>query len=174
MVSNLAIAIVSVGLLTGSPQSPEWEASYGKALKATRSENSPLLVVLDKPNTDEARLEPELLAEDAVSGDDTKLLRPYRLCHVDVTTKYGRKVASAFRAKRFPHVAIIDKTGSTVIFRKSGKIEAKEWEQILDRHKSGDRTLAKAVSRVTHKLSDTLSDKPVSRPYCPNCQRNSF
>jgi hypothetical protein len=174
MVSYLAIAILSVGLLSGSPQTPQWEASYGKALKATRSENSPLLVVLDKPDSDEARLEPELLAEDTVSGDDTKLLRPYRLCHVDVTTKYGRRVAKAFRAKRFPHVAIIDKTGSKVIFRKSGKIEAKEWEQILERHKSGDRTLAKAVSRSSYKPSEGLSHQPVSRPYCPNCQRNSF
>ena len=174
MVSYLAIAILSVGLLSGSPQPPEWEASYGKALKATRSENSPLLVVLDKPNSDEARLEPELLAEDADSSDKTKRLRPYRLCHVDVTTKYGRRVARAFRAKRFPHVAIIDKTGSTVIFRKSGKIEAKEWEQILETHKSGDRTLAKAVSRTSYKPSESVSDKPVSRPYCPNCQRNSF
>jgi len=174
MVSSLAIAILSVGLLAGSPQPPQWEASYGKALKATRDEKSPLLVVLDKPDSDEARLGPELLGEDAVRGGETKLLRPYRLCHVDVTTKYGRRVARAFRARRFPHVAIIDKTGSTVIFHKSGKIEASEWEQILEQHKSGDRTLAKTVSRTSYKPSESLSEKPVSRPYCPNCQRNSF
>jgi hypothetical protein len=174
MVSYLAIVVLSVGLLAGAPHPPQWEASYGKALKATRSDKSPLLVVLDKPNSDEARLEPELLGKEAVSGDETELLRPYRLCHVDVTTKYGRKVASAFRAKRFPHVAIIDKTGSTVIFRKSGQIEPAEWEKILERHKSGDRTLAKTVSRTSYKPSESISGKPASRPYCPNCQRNSF
>jgi hypothetical protein len=174
MVSYLVIAVLSVGLLAGSPQTPQWEASYGKALEATRDAKSPLLVVLDEPSSDEARLEPELLGTDEVAREEIKLLRPYRLCRVDVTTKYGRKVARAFRAKRFPHVAIIDKTGSTVIFRKSGQIAPAEWEQILERHKTGDRTLAKTVSRTSYKPSETISQQPVSRPYCPSCQRSSF
>jgi hypothetical protein len=170
MVSSLAIAVFSIGLLAGSPQPPQWEASYGKALEATRDEKSPLLVVLDEPNSEQARLEPELLGQADVGKDDVKLLRPYRLCHVDVTTKYGRRVARAFRAKRFPHVAIIDRTGSTVIFRKSGQIEPKEWEQILVDHKSG-KVPAKAVSRTSYKPNDSVGE---SRPYCPSCQRNSF
>jgi hypothetical protein len=159
-------------LLSGSSDAPVWEASYGKALEATRDEKSPLLVVLDKPNSDDARLEPELLGEEEVGQSDAKLLRPYRLCHVDVTTKYGRRVARAFRAKRFPHVAIIDRTGEKVIFRKSGQIEPKEWEQILVDHKSG-KVPAKAVSRTSYKPSESNSDSP-GRPYCPSCQRNSF
>jgi hypothetical protein len=170
MVSSLAIAVLSVGLLAGSPQQPQWEESYGKALEATRDAKSPLLVVLDKPDSDEARMEPELLGQEDVGSDDVKLLKPYRLCHVDVTTKYGRKVARAFRAKRFPHVAIIDRTGQRVIFRKSGQIEPKEWEQILVEHKTG-KIPAKAVSRTTYKPSESYSE---SRPYCPSCQRNSF
>ena len=177
MVSYLAIAILSVGLLAGAPQQPQWEASYGKALEATRDEgNSPLLVVLEKPDSDDARLEPELLGKDqeVVGSDDIELLQPYELCHVDVTTKYGRKVADAFRAKKFPHVAIIDKTGSTVIFHKSGKIDPKEWEQILQRHKSGDRSLARTMSRTSYKPSESVADSPASQPYCPSCQRSSF
>jgi hypothetical protein len=112
------------------------------------------------------------LGEEEVGQSDAKLLRPYRLCHVDVTTKYGRRVARAFRAKRFPHVAIIDRTGEKVIFRKSGQIEPKEWEQILVDHKSG-KVPAKAVSRTSYKPSENNSDSP-GRPYCPSCQRNSF
>jgi hypothetical protein len=161
---------MSVGLLAGSPESPQWEASYGKALEATRDAKSPLLVVLDEPNSDEARVKPELLGQEDVSTDEVKLLKPYRLCHVDVTTKYGRKVAKAFRAKRFPHVAIIDRTGKTVIFRKSGQIEPTEWKEILVEHKSG-KVPAQAVSRTSYKLNESDS---VSRPYCPSCQRNSF
>jgi hypothetical protein len=174
MVYYLAIALLSVGLLAKAPETPQWEASYAKALKATRDENSPLLVVLDEPNSDNARLQPELLGQQDESTRGIKLLRPYRLCHIDVSTKYGRRVAKAFRAKRFPHVAIIDRTGSTVIFRKTGKIQPKEWEQILETHKSGDRTLAKTVSRTSYKPSGSISNKPASRPYCPNCQRKSF
>jgi hypothetical protein len=177
MVSYLAIAISSIGLLAGTPHQPQWEASYGKALEATRDEgSSPLLVVLDKPDSEEARLEPELLGKDqkVEANNEIKLLKPYELCHVDVTTKYGQKVANAFRAKKFPHVAIIDKTGSTVIFHKSGKIGMKEWEQILEQHKSGERSLANATSHTVYKPNDPVVESPVSQPYCPSCQRSSF
>ena len=172
MLNYLATAILAIGAMAATPQQAQWQSSYGKALKATRAADEPLLVVLDKPNSENARLAPELLSED-VDGGDADLLRPYQLCRVDVTTKYGRKVAKAFHATSFPHVAIIDKTGSTVIFRKSGDIRAEEWQRILSRHKSGDRSLAKAVSRTTYKKSGNMSSD-VLRPSCPNCQRNSF
>ncbi len=171
MLCYLATATLAIGALLGAPQRTQWESSYGKALEASRDAEAPLLVVLDKPNTEEARLSPELLDEGTAKGSESAL-RPYQLCHVDVTTKYGKKVAKAFHATSFPHVAIIDNTGSTVIFRKSGNIEADEWQRILTRHKSGDRSLAKAVSRTSYKRSTSSSD--VLKPYCPNCQRNSF
>jgi hypothetical protein len=170
MTCYLVTATLAIGVLATTPQPPAWEASYAKALQSTRAAESPLLVVLDKPSSEDARLEPELLSEGAVSGEKTELLRPYRLCHVDVSTRYGKKVARAFGAKSFPHVAIIDKTGSSVIFRKSGKIQSKEWKGILTRHRLGERT---SVSRMTYKPTGT-DRSPASRPYCPNCQRNSF
>jgi hypothetical protein len=172
MLYYLATATLTINAMAALPQQTAWESSYGKALEATREADEPLLVVLDKPNSKEARLAPELLNEEADSGADARLLKPYQLCHVDVSTGYGKKVAKAFQATSFPHVAIIDKTGSTVIFRKSGKIQADEWQRILTRHKSGDRSLARSVSRTVYKPSGTSSD--VLRPYCPNCQRNSF
>ena len=171
MLYYLATATLTVSAMAAVPQPAQWESSYGKALEATREADAPLLVVLDKPNSKEARLAPELLNEEVASGEDGKLLKPYRLCHVDVSTGYGKKVAKAFHATSFPHVAIIDKTGSTVIFRKSGKIQADEWQQILAKHKSGDRSLARSVSRTSYKPSGS-SD--VLRPDCPNCQRNQF
>src|SRR5436190_23001386 len=116
MINFVATATLAIGLLAAAPKAPQWETSYGKALEETRAGSDPLLVVLDKPNSKEARIEPALLSEDK-AGDTSKLLRPYRLCHVDVTTDYGQKVAQAFHAKDFPHVAIIDKTGSMVIFK---------------------------------------------------------
>lgn len=151
MINYLATATMAIGLLAAAPKAPQWEASYGKALEETRSGQDPLLVVLDKPNSEQARIEPALLSEDTASSDNTKLLRPYRLCHVDVTTDYGQKVADAFHAKDFPHVAIIDKTGSVVIFHKSGQIKEAEWQKILTSYKTGDRP---------------------AKPYCPNCQRS--
>jgi len=167
MTSYLATATLAVGMLATAPKPVQWEQSYGKALEATRAGQDPLLVVLDKPNSEDARIEPELISEDGNSGEKIELLKPYRLCHVDVTTEYGQKVAKAFKAKDFPHVAIIDKTGSVVIYHKSGKIGSNEWAKALTKHKSGERA---AVSRVSYKPSGSNPDKP----YCPNCQRQQF
>jgi hypothetical protein len=150
MMNFIATATLAIGVLAASPKAPQWETSYGKALEETRAGQDPLLVVLDKPNSKDARIEPALLSEEKATTDTSKLLKPYRLCHVDVTTEYGQKVAEVFHAKEFPHVAIIDKTGSMVIFKKTGQIDSAEWEKILTKNKAGER------------------------PYCPNCQRNKF
>ena len=162
MINFLATATLAIGMMATAPRAPQWENSYGKALEATRAGQDPLLVVLDKPESDDARLEPSLLSEDNANGDTSKLLSPYRLCHVDVSTEYGKKIAKAFKAKDFPHVAIIDKTGSVVIFKKSGQINQDEWKEILASHKSGER----------HHL--TMKPVSQSKPYCPNCQRQQF
>jgi hypothetical protein len=175
MVSYLATAILSVGVLSSAPQPLHWEASYGKALEATRSENTPLLIVIDKPNCKKAGIDPELLEENVIGGEDVDLLRPYQLCRVDVTTRYGKKVADAFGATRFPHVAIIDRTGSTVLYRQSGQLDIDEWESVLARHKSGERPVARTISRRIYQPSDIgLYNMPISRPSCPNCQRSAF
>jgi hypothetical protein len=173
MLSFLATATLTICAMAAAGKPAQWETSYGKALKATRKADAPLLVVLDKPSSKEARLAPELLNEEMSDAEANELLQPYQLCHVDVTTTYGKKVAKAFHVKSFPHVAIIDKTGSKVIFRKSGEIKTAEWERILARHKSGDRSLAKSVSRTSYKPAGSSSSE-VLRPNCPNCQRNSF
>jgi hypothetical protein len=154
MINFLATATMLVGLVAAAPNAPHWEASYGKALEATRAGQDPLLVVLDKPGSKADRIEPALLSEDKASGENSKLLRPYRLCHVDVSTDYGQKVAQAFHAKSFPHVAIIDKSGSMVIFKKTGQIKQGEWQEILTKNKSGERPSS------------------INRSYCPNCQRS--
>jgi hypothetical protein len=173
----LAVSTVAVGLLAANPQPQAWQASYGKALKATKAANSPLLVVLDKPNNEDARIAPELLQLQDDGGQTTQLLQPYTLCHVDVTTDYGKKVASAFRATRFPHVAIIDKTGSTVIYHTSGKIDASQWTQVLSRHKNGQRTSVQAATHMSYKpVQPVIYSDPISigGSYCPSCQRQSF
>jgi hypothetical protein len=173
MLCYLATAALAIGALLAAPEQTKWESSYGKALEATRAADAPLLVVLDKPKSKDARLAPELLNAKKAEGSDGALLKPYQLCHVDVSTAYGKKVAKAFHATTFPQVSIIDKTGKTVIFTKTGDIKPEEWQQILVRHKSGDKSLAKTVSRTVYKpLSSGSSDG--ARPYCPNCQRNSF
>ena len=184
MVSYLATAMIAVGLLAATPQPPQWESDYGKALEATRAGEKPLLVVLDKPAEAEGRMDSALLSEGAISGQPFELLSHYELCHVDVTTKYGKKVADAFRASSFPYVAIIDKTGSVILFSKTGKIAANEWQETLDVHQKGERSDSVALSRgrtthVSYKVGDeqvqfeSPSQAYNGGSYCPSCQRKA-
>ncbi|MEM9660163.1 MAG: hypothetical protein AAF961_17500, partial [Planctomycetota bacterium] len=119
MVSSLTAVLIAATSLAAAASQPEqqWESDYGKALAATRKVNRPLLVVIDKPSDEKARLGDKLLN---VEGEYGKLLKSYELCHVDAATEYGRKVAQSFGAKSFPHTSIIDKTGAVVLFKKAG------------------------------------------------------
>lgn len=182
MVSYLATATLAVSLLASTPQPLQWQADYGQALEATRAGDQPLLVVLDDPDAEQARLEPELLSHGEISGAESDLLRPYHLCHVDVSTDYGKKVAKAFKAEDFPFTAIIDKTGSVIIFSKAGKLANEEWQDVLKKYREGDRpgasTASQATTRVSYKISQDSSQASTpdiqSPNYCPSCQRRSM
>jgi len=176
MVTTLATAILAVGFLTAKSESPQWNSDYGRALEATRVEEKPLLVVLDKPAEKDARLDPALLTE-GESGEQQELLSPYELCHVDVSTKYGKSVAKAFRAKVFPHTAIIDRTGSVILFSKTGKMKPDQWENTLLSYRKGTRN--GRLTHVAYKKSDdslefeTPSEARQGKSYCPSCQRKN-
>jgi hypothetical protein len=168
--------MLAIGVLASDPQPVEWQADYGDALEATRaSEEKPLLVVLDEPKAEETRVQPALLHEGSTDVKETKLLKHYRLVHIDASTKYGQRVAGVFRAKRFPHMAIIDKSGKVVLFKKSGKISSTEWDNALEAHQDGERVAAKHVS---YKLGDDASESSTpaysNKSYCPSCQRKSW
>jgi hypothetical protein len=176
MPSIIATAVLAVASINAGAAPLQWEPSYGKALEAARADQQPLLVVLDKPGTADASLASERLrpADDNIEAE---LLKRYELCHVDVTTDYGRRVAEAFKAKSFPYVAVIDKTGSVVMYSKAGKFAEGEWEQMLVKYRSGDRSLA--VSRVTYKPTGSIMfQNPTSGSLmsgsCPSCQRRAF
>ncbi len=174
MVSYLATAILAVSVLAGTPQPVEWQADYGKALAETRAGDQPLLVVLDEPKTDDARVEPALLGDGTSNTPDAELLHHYRLCHVDASTPYGKKVAGVFAVKRFPHVAIIDRSGSVILYSKSGRIAQNEWRTALRTHQDGTRPL----HRISYKLiGDSSEPSPTpansNSSYCPSCQRRS-
>jgi hypothetical protein len=172
-----------------------WHADYGKALAETKQDGQPLLVVFDKPGDEQQRLDKSLLS--AESGAFP--LDSYALCHIDVTTDYGKQVAEGFKVTEFPHVAIIDKSGSVILKRVSGDISKAEWKDVLKKHADGLRvgavtqTVAKpVVSEVTTTASTVVQDAatpsatyaPVvttpaavsypsvapARPFCPSCQ----
>jgi hypothetical protein len=164
--------MLAVSVLAGTPQPVEWQPDYGKALEETRAGDQPLLVVLDEPKTDDTRVEPALLGEGTANSPEAELLHRYHLCHVDASTPYGKKVAAVFAVKRLPHVAIIDKSGSVILYSKSGKIAQNEWRTALRSHQDGTRPLHRISFKLTGDSSESSSTPDYSNPsYCPSCQR---
>ncbi|MEK6233863.1 MAG: hypothetical protein N2C14_04045, partial [Planctomycetales bacterium] len=119
-------------------------ASYGEALKQTRSQQVPLLIVLDDPASEEDRLEQIQTMSDDPSH--AKLLGNYKLCRVNVSTDYGKKVAGAFQVAKFPHTVVIDRTGTWQLFKKTGRISTQEWVATLETHKEGNRESSSGFS----------------------------
>lgn len=163
MVQSIAAALMAVTSLATLPSKVEWTADYGKALAATRSDQRPLLVVLDIPSQQDSAIDESLLSTE---GDQAALLASYELCHVDVSTEYGQQVAKAFGATQFPHTAIIDRTGAVVIFKKPGQIESGEWNATLTKYQAGNRPVA-----VTAYYGGSYPSASSAKPYCPSCQR---
>lgn len=174
MVSYLATATIAASLLAALPETIVWETDYGKALKATRADDQPLLVVLEKP-AQEPSVQQVAYQETAVTTEDAELLAPYQLCKIDATTEYGQKVAKVFGVKQFPYTAIIDKTGSVIIFAESGELTTDEWRTTLATFKDGNRSDAVLASTKSG-TSAVMFRKPYSQTtnddYCPSCQKD--
>jgi hypothetical protein len=170
MVHYLAVALIAASFAATS-ETTNWQADYGKALEATRSDQRPLLVVLDVPSNPQASLDGELLALD---GDQAELLASYELCHVDVSTEYGKRVAEAFKATQFPHTSIIDRSGSVVIFKKPGAIAPAEWSATLAKYKSGAKPTAQTAYYRGGSIMSTSYPTMSNSSYCPSCQRQAM
>jgi len=151
----------------------KWQADYGKALAATRSNDRPLLVVLDVPADAKSSIPREQVDTTGAQG---KLLNSYQLCRVDVSTKYGQKVAQVFKADKFPFTAIIDKTGSVVLCKKNGQLSSEEWEGVLATYQQGKQVTANRHTSAYRggKFSGGSPSLSVENPsYCPSCQKRA-
>ena len=134
MYSLFFTVVVAVTSVSPTADALSWMHDYGQAIKVTRLEQRPLLLMLDNPSRREWRVRRAKLW-----GDETQaeLLKHYTLCYVDVTTPYGRRVAKAFQVSELPQTTIIDTTGSSIIFQHTGHMNTIDWVSALVSHRSG-------------------------------------
>jgi len=170
MVQALAAALLAASFAVSADKA-DWQADYGKALAATRTDQKPLLVVLDVPSNPQSAVDSSLLALDGKQAD---LLASYELCHVDVSTEYGKKVAEAFHATQLPHTSIIDRSGSVVIFKKPGAITESEWSTTLAKYQTGERPTAQTSFYRGGSVMPTSYPVMSNSSYCPSCQRRAM
>ena len=134
---NILLSItLTASLLAATPGTLKWSGDYGAALKSAQSNARPLLIMLDKPGDSEHRFSPVRLSSGPIGRS---LLSKYELCHVDVTTPYGEKVAAAFKTTEFPMTLIIDRTGKRIVYRKVGQISDEDWASTLQEYQEEDQ-----------------------------------
>jgi hypothetical protein len=171
MVHYLAVATIAASTFAVTPTTVQWQGDYGKALATTRSDQRPLLVVLDAPSDPATAVQADVLAAEGPNAD---LLKSYELCRVDVTTEYGKKVAAAFGATQFPHTSIIDKNGATVLFKKPGQISGDELKTALAKFEKGEQPTA---HNVGYRGNTILGSQATGASYpagCTACQRKAM
>ncbi|HEX6961983.1 MAG TPA: hypothetical protein VF175_08965 [Lacipirellula sp.] len=171
MLHYLAAATIAASTFAVTPSKATWQADYGKALAATRSDQRPLLVVLDNPADPKAAFDAKLLAAD---GEQGQALKSYRVCRVDVSTEYGQKVAEAFGATQFPHTAIIDRTGSTVLFKQPGQMDGQQWQATLVKYQKGVAPQPQTVYFRGGTVLGAQTAQPMPISNCPSCQRQAM
>jgi hypothetical protein len=137
----LAVLGTSQAAAPAGPGASGWYDDYGAALRASKQAGKPLLIVIDQPGVAAGRLE-RLNVQPVSTRTESRpdaLLKSYVLCRIDAGTKYGEAVAKAFRAPTLPYTAVIDKTGSEVLFSKAGQISSDDWTATLTKFQRGER-----------------------------------
>ena len=177
MLQFFAIVTATIGITATEAPAPEWESDYATALKQTRSDDRPLLVVIDQPGVAEQDLSDAILNDTADGA-----LADYDLCHVDASTKYGKKVAAVFKTDAFPYVAFIDKEGKVILHSQTGELSSSDWAKLVGKYRTGDKPVKHVVAKPTVRttpVSNAVSRSydsiqqymPSKRPYCAKCQR---
>lgn len=178
----LRVFAIAAALICGTAaNASEWQSDYAAALTETRTDKRPLLMVIDEPGVAQRSISEALLNDTTNSA-----LAEYELCHVDVSTPYGQKVAEAFKTKQFPYVAFIDKSGSVILHSQTGELSSSEWSELVNKYRTGEKQVQRMVAKPvvnTTPVSTTMPATQVydnyqqylpsssARPYCAKCQR---
>jgi len=154
MIHLLSVSAIILSSIASASSSNSWQADYGKALAATRTDNRPLLIVLDVPSDPELAVESKQLE---TTGAQSELLGAYQRCRIDVSTEYGKKIAKIFGAEEFPFTVIIDKTGSAVLCKKTGQLTEEQWRATLETYQKGEKK-APTIHTAFYRGAGTMFD----------------
>ena len=106
----------------------KWKKHYDSAKVEAQKSKRPLVVVIDKPDSKKEKIDETKLT----NQDREKITKEkFELVRVDATTDYGKKVAAAFGATRFPYTAVTDDKSKRIVFRKQGQMSKNDWTLAL-------------------------------------------
>ena len=132
-----SLFIVLLTTLANGSELP-WMTHYGRAVERTKTQSKPLLIIFEKSPSKGGGPRPSQTASLTNQADSSDLLNKFVLCRIDATTRYGSRVATAFKIDHFPCTVIVDRVGRRIIFQKTGQFSTPEWTAILARFSKSD------------------------------------
>lgn len=110
-----------------------WQKHYDSAKEVAQAKARPLVVVLENPSRKSEKIDESKLQE---KNRKTLAKERFELVRVDVNTDYGKKVAEAFGATKFPFTAVTDKKSRHIVYRKQGQMTSTDWTFALAKSKT--------------------------------------
>lgn len=105
-----------------------WKKHYDVAKRNAQANQRPLVVVLENPTSTNEKIDESKLCG---LNRETISKNKFELVRVDVNTDYGKRVAAAFGATKFPYTAVTDERSIHIVYRKAGQMSDRDWRVAL-------------------------------------------
>lgn len=133
-----------------------WKKHYDVAKRSAQANQRPLVVVLENPASTHEKIDESKLGG---LNRETISKNKFELVRVDVNTDYGKRVAAAFGATKFPYTAVTDDRSIHIVYRKAGQMSDRDWRVALAKSTVGKETITaqKPVLGMTASPSSSTS-----------------
>lgn len=171
MRSLQGMLVVGLLLLGTVAQAGDWAPGYRTALKLAQESGKPILVIIDEPSNQDAKLQTVAFEKSSSSA----LAASFVLCRIDASTEYGQTMAKLFQAESTPFTAVVGADGRYQLFRHAGQFTPEAWQAMLVRFQTEPAAPPAAPPAATPPASTPeISIPSYSGGSCPSCQRRRF
>lgn len=153
-----ATSVVSNSANTSNQAKVElnWKRHYDVAKRHAQANQRPLVVVLENPTSTNEKIDETKLGG---LNRETISKNKFELVRVDVNTDYGKRVAAAFGATKFPYTAVTDDRSIHIVYRKAGQMSDRDWRVALAKSTDGKETITAKKPVLETTASSGLSNE---------------
>ena len=135
MHSHLSALVLLSALSGGTRESTVYD-DYKQAWQAGRTQNLPVLVILNPANdADAPAIDLDSLRR---TGHRRELLGKYVVAVIDASTPQGQQVRKLFGSPVLPRVSVLDRGQKWQVYRTSQSLSAEDWNIVLETHQKGN------------------------------------
>ena len=119
--------LIFVGLMGAPDAGTHWQSDYHRALQQAQRSRRPLLVRIE-----DLSLNRQESSQSVFTSTET-IPADFVLCRIDFSKPYGKEIAHRLGATSSPFTAIVNRSLTRVVYRRSGEIDPLEFEAVLVR-----------------------------------------